>query len=192
MAAEDEGRTEEASAYKLEKARKEVETTIREEGEAASFDTGVNGLHPELIKLLGKLKYRTSYGQNVLKHSMEVAHLAGLMAAELGVDVTLAKRAGLLHDIGKIFEYTIDTENGIIDYDETFKKEWLTHSQYGYSICMTKGFKRVAKMIAAHHGRVDWGAIVDLNEKDLEAYVYFVHHIDDLSAKYGKISVTML
>lgn len=73
--------------------------------------------------------------------------------------------ACLLHDIGKIFEYTIDTESGLIDYDENFRKEWISHSQYGFSICMTAGFKRVAKMIAAHHGRADWGAIVDLNEK---------------------------
>ena len=100
--------------------------------------------------------------------------------------------ACLLHDIGKIFEYTIDTESGLIDYDEDFRKEWLTHSQYGFSICMTAGFKRVAKMIAAHHGRADWGAIVDLNEKDLEPIVYLIHHIDDLSAKFGQISVSML
>lgn len=100
--------------------------------------------------------------------------------------------ACLLHDIGKIFEYTINTESGLIDYDENFRKEWLTHSQYGFSICMNAGFKRVAKMIAAHHARTDWGAIVDLNEKDLEPIVYLVHHIDDLSAKFGQISVSML
>lgn len=100
--------------------------------------------------------------------------------------------ACLLHDIGKIFEYTINTESGLIDYDENFRKEWLTHSQYGFSICMTAGFKRVAKMIAAHHARVDWGAIVDLNEKDLEPIIYLIHHIDDLSAKFGQINVSML
>ena len=100
--------------------------------------------------------------------------------------------ACLLHDIGKIFEYTINTESGLIDYDENFRKEWLTHSQYGFSICMNAGFKRVAKMIAAHHARTDWGAIVDLNEKDLEPIVYLVHHIDDLSAKFGQISVSIL
>ena len=100
--------------------------------------------------------------------------------------------ASILHDIGKIFEYTINTESGLIDYDENFRKEWLTHSQYGFSICMNAGFKRVAKMIAAHHARTDWGAIVDLNEKDLEPIVYLVHHIDDLSAKFGQISVSML
>ena len=100
--------------------------------------------------------------------------------------------ACLLHDIGKVFEYTVDLESGLIDYNEEFRKEWLTHSQYGFSICMNAGFKRVAKMIAAHHARTDWGAIVDLNEKDLEPIYYLVHHIDDLSAKFGKTSVAML
>ncbi len=100
--------------------------------------------------------------------------------------------ACLLHDIGKIYEYTVDTESGLIDYDENFRKEWISHSQYGFSICMTAGFKRVAKMIAAHHARIDWGAIIDLNEKDLEPYVYLIHHIDDLSAKFGKTNVAML
>ena len=100
--------------------------------------------------------------------------------------------ACLLHDIGKIFEYTIDLESGLIDYDEDFKKEWITHSQYGFTICMTAGFKRVAKMIATHHARADWGAIVDLDTKDLEPIYYLVHHLDDLSAKFGKISVNML
>ncbi len=100
--------------------------------------------------------------------------------------------ACLLHDIGKIFEYTVDIESGLIDYDENFRKEWISHSQYGFSICMTAGFKRVAKMIAAHHGRAEWGAIVDLNEKDLESYLYLIHHIDDLSAKFGKTNVAML
>ena len=100
--------------------------------------------------------------------------------------------ACLLHDIGKIFEYTIDLESGLIDYDESFRKEWITHSQYGFTICMTAGFKRIAKMIAAHHARTDWGAIVDLSEKDLEPIYYLVHHLDDLSAKFGKTNVNML
>lgn len=100
--------------------------------------------------------------------------------------------ACLLHDIGKVFEYTVDIESGLIDYNEEFRKEWITHSQYGFSICMNAGFKRIAKMIAAHHARTDWGAIVDLNEKDLEPILYLVHHLDDLSAKFGKTNVNML
>ena len=100
--------------------------------------------------------------------------------------------ACLLHDIGKIFEYTIDLESGLIDYDENFRKEWITHSQYGFTICMTAGFKRIAKMIAAHHARTDWGAIVDLDTKDLEPIYYLIHHLDDLSSKFGKTSVAML
>ena len=81
--------------------------------------------------------------------------------------------ACLLHDIGKIFEYTVDLESGLIDYDESFRKDWITHSQYGFSICMNAGFKRVAKMIAAHHGRAEWGAIIDLDEKDIEPYTSY-------------------
>lgn len=146
-----------------------------------------------LIMPAAKLMHHNYIG-GLMVHTLEC-----LKYADANMDIFFQRvnrdevyAACLLHDIGKIFEYTVDVESGLIDYDENFRKEWISHSQYGFSICMTSGFKRVAKMIAAHHGRADWGAIIDLNEKDLEPYVYLIHHIDDLSAKFGKTNVAML
>ncbi|MBQ3311566.1 HD domain-containing protein [bacterium] len=100
--------------------------------------------------------------------------------------------ACILHDIGKIYEYVVDEDSGLINYDENFRKEWISHSQFAYSLCMNNDLKKIARMIAAHHGRIEWNAIIDLNEKDLEPYMYIVHHIDDLSAKFGRTNVSML
>ena len=121
----------------VEKSRKEVNTIIKNEGESATFELGIHNLHPELVKLLGRLRYRTSYGQNVLKHSMEVAHLAGLMAGELGFDVKLAQRAGLLHDIGKALDHEIQG----------------THVDIGIDVLKKyKESQAVIDAMAAHHG----------------------------------------
>ncbi len=122
------------------KAQKEVENTIREAGEQASFDVGVHGLHPEIIRLLGRLKYRTSYGQNVLKHSVEVSHLAGIMAAELGADVKIARRAGLLHDLGKAVDHEVEGPHVEIGVDLARKY---------------KESKEILHGMEAHHGDVE-------------------------------------
>lgn len=151
--------------------------------------------HQELIKVSPAAKaMHHNYLGGLLVHTLECLNYAeanlSMFSAKLDADKVYA--ACILHDIGKIFEYKINTESGLIDYDENFRKEWVSHSQYGFSICMLQGFKDVAKMIAAHHARSDWGAIVDLNQKDLEPFVYLLHHIDDLSAKFGRIKVSML
>lgn len=124
----------------VEKAQKEVETQIREDGENAAMDVGVHGIHPELLKLLGRMKFRSSYGQNALKHSIEVAQLSGLLAGEIGVDVRMAKRAGLLHDIGKSIDHEVEG----------------SHIEIGVNLC--KKYKEtpiVINAVAAHHGDVE-------------------------------------
>ena len=141
----------------VEKAEKEVNATIKEEGEQATFEVGIHNLHPELVKLLGRLRFRTSYGQNVLKHSVEVAHLAGLMAGELGLDVKLAKRAGLFHDIGKALDHEVEG----------------THVDIGIDVLRRyKESEAVINGMAAHHG--------DYEAKSMEAVL--IAAADALSA----------
>ena len=124
----------------VEKAQKEVDTMIREEGESAALEVGVHGIHPELLKLLGRMKFRTSYGQNALKHSVEVAQLSGLLAGEIGLDIRLAKRAGLLHDIGKSIDHDVEG----------------SHIQIGVDLCRKyKESATVINAVEAHHGDVE-------------------------------------
>ncbi|MBQ7047627.1 MAG: ribonuclease Y [Clostridia bacterium] len=124
----------------VEKSRKEVDAVVKREGEQATFETGIHGINPELVKILGRLKYRTSYGQNALKHSIEVAHISGMIASELGIDATLAKRAGLLHDIGKAMNHEVDG----------------SHVQIGVDLAKKyKESKEVIHAIEAHHGDVE-------------------------------------
>ncbi|MBE7713040.1 MAG: HD domain-containing protein [Cyanobacteria bacterium SIG26] len=151
--------------------------------------------HEKEFKIMpaAKLMHHNYIG-GLLVHTVECAEFAELNMSHfkytLNEDEVYA--ACLLHDFGKLFEYTIDTETGLIDYAPNFREDWISHSQYGFSVCMTAGFKMVAKMIAAHHGRAEWGAIIDLNEKDLEPELYVIHFIDNLSAKFGRINTKLI
>lgn len=150
--------------------------------------------HKERIKIMPAAKVmHHNYIGGLMVHTIECVEFAeknlDLFTLKINRDIAIA--ACILHDIGKIFEYTVDLETGLVDYDENFRHDWISHSQYGFSLCMMHGFKRIAKMIAAHHGREEWGAIIDLDEKDLEPELYFLHFMDNLSAKFGRINVAM-
>lgn len=166
-----------------------------EKAELRNFVANLFEEHKEKFKIMpaAKLMHHNYIG-GLLVHTVECAQFAELnlpsFASKINSDNIFA--ACLLHDFGKIFEYTIDAETGLIDYAPGFRETWISHSQYGFCICMNAGFVKVARMIAAHHGRADWGAIIDLSEKDIEPELYLIHLIDNLSAKFGKINTRLL